>query len=167
MSRAALSALHAFVLAARLRNLSRAADQLHLTVSALSHQIRALEERLGRRLFQRGPRGVVPTDDGLRLLDAIGTHLDGIERALRAYECRRDGALTLSMMGTFASSWLMPRLPHFVAQHPELELNLQSSAAVVDFERDAIDAALRFGPGSWPGLRAEFLFEEWISPVAS
>jgi LysR family glycine cleavage system transcriptional activator len=75
--------------------------------------------------------------------------------------------LTLSVMGTFASSWLMPRLPRFVAKHPQLDLNLQSSPNVVDFNRDAVDAALRFGPGQWPGVTAELLFDEWISPVAS
>ena len=167
MSRIPLAALQAFVRIARTRNLSRAAEQQHLTVSALSHQMRALEERLGRRLLQRGPRGVSLTPDGAVLLDAVGAHFDGIEHALRNLSPRREDALTLSMLPSFASSWLLPRLPRFVAQHPQLEINLQSGAGLVDFERDAVDAALRYGPGQWPGVLAEHLFDEWVSPVAS
>jgi LysR family glycine cleavage system transcriptional activator len=167
MSRAPLVPLQAFVLVARLRNLSRAAEQMHLTVSALSHQIRALEERLDRRLFDRGPRGVKLTLEGEKLLEAVGAPLDAIERAMKPYRERRGDVLTLSMMATFASSWLLPRLPRFVALHPELELNLQSSIDLVDFERDGVDAAMRYGRGVWPGLRTEHLFDEWITPVAS
>ena len=92
---------------------------------------------------------------------------DGIEHALRNLSPRREDALTLSMLPSFASSWLLPRLPRFVAQHPQLEINLQSGAGLVDFERDAVDAALRYGPGQWPGVLAEHLFDEWVSPVAS
>jgi LysR family glycine cleavage system transcriptional activator len=167
MKRIPLASLQAFVQVARTRNLSRTAEQLHLTVSALSHQMRGLEERLGKRLLLRGPRGVSLTPDGTCLLENLAGHFDGIENAMRAFAQRRDDALTLSVMGTFASSWLMPRLPRFVAKHPQLDLNLQSSANVVDFNRDAVDAALRFGPGQWPGVTAELLFGEWISPVAS
>ena len=167
MDRASLYALQGFVAAARLRNLSRAAAELHLTVSALSHQLRGLEERLGRRLFERGPRGVSFTPDGERLYDRIAPHLDAIEQALRPYAARRDEVLTLSLMPSFASSWLVPRLPRFVAAHPQIEINLQSSTNLVDFAREPVDAALRFGPGSWPGVAAEHLFDDWITPTAS
>lgn len=167
MSRVSLAALQAFVLVARSSNLSRAAEQLHLSVSALSHQMRALEERLGKRLLLRGPRGVTLTPDGCALLESLGTHFDGIEQALRQLAQRREDALSVSMMASFATSWLVPRLPRFVAAHPQLQLNLQSSADLVDFGRESVDAALRFGAGQWPGLRAEHLFDEWISPVAS
>jgi predicted methyltransferase/DNA-binding transcriptional LysR family regulator len=167
MAKIPLTTVQAFVLAARARNLSRAATQLNVTVSALSHQIRSLEERLGQRLFVRGPRGVVPTLDGERLLAAVAQPLDAIEQALRPCRPRNDRSLTLSMLPTFASGWLVPRLPRFVALQPDLELNLQSGATLVDFDRDAVDAALRFGAGTWSGLEAEHLFDEWIAPVAS
>lgn len=167
MARAPLAALQAFVLAAQYRNLSRAAERLNLTVSALSHQIRALEQRLGQRLFDRGPRGVALTPDGERLLDAVASPLEAIERALAPVRTSREGALALSMMTTFASGWLVPRLPRFVERHPELELTLHSGVALVDFAREPVDAALRFGPGQWPGLTAVHLFDEWIAPVAS
>lgn len=167
MARPPLAALQAFVLAAQQRNLSRAALQLNLTVSALSHQIRALEQRLQQTLFVRGPRGVTLTDDGSRLLDAIESPLAAIERALQPPRQSREGALSISMLPTVASGWLVPRLPRFVARHPELELHLHSGAGLVDFAKEPIDAALRFGPGVWPGLEAIHLFHEWITPVAS
>ena len=168
MSRIPLHPLQGFLVAARQRNLSRAADALHLTVSALSHQIRALEERLDQRLFVRGPRGIVLTGDGERLYEAVASHFDAIERALRPGGSRRDDVLTVSLLPSLASSWLVPRLSEFLGRHPQLEINLQSSAALVDFEREtSVDAALRFGPGQWPGVTAVHLFDDWITPVAS
>ncbi|WP_257387413.1 LysR substrate-binding domain-containing protein [Tahibacter caeni] len=167
MARPPLASLQAFVLAAQQRNLSRAAQRLNLTVSALSHQIRALEQRLQQTLFVRGPRGVNLTEDGTRLLDAVEGPLAAIERALEPRPQCREGVLRISMMPTVASGWLVPRLPRFVAQHPELELHLHSGTGLVDFAKDPVDAALRFGPGVWPGLDAIHLFHEWITPVAS
>lgn len=167
MSRISLDLLQQFVVAARLGNLSRAAEQSHLTVSALSHQIRQLEQRVERKLFDRGPRGVQLTAEGRRLLEAVGHHFEGIDRAMASYRCRREEALTLSAIPGVMSSWLVPRLARLVAAHPELELNLQSSAELVDFERDPVDAALRYGMGTWNGVHSEHLFGEWIAPVAA
>lgn len=163
-----MHALQGFVAAARAGNLSRAAEAMHLTVSALSHQIKALEERMGCRLFVRGSRGISLTDDGKRLLDRIAPHLDAIELAMRPFAARRDNVLRLSLVPSMASAWLVPRLGAFLAQHPQLEISLQSSVALVDFARDAdVDAALRSGSGHWPGLIAEYLFDEALVPVAS
>ena len=168
MHRPPLHALQGFVATARLGNLSRAAESLHLTISALSHQIRGLEERLGQKLFVRQPRGVELTPDGQRLFDRVAEHLDAIEHALRPFGARRDDVLTLTLMPSFATSWLVPRLPAFLAAHPQLEVNLQSTVSVVDFERDTnIDAGLRYGPGQWPGLEAVHLFDDFLTPVAS
>lgn len=168
MGRPPLNALQGFVTAARMGNLTRAADALHLTVSALSHQIRSLEERLDQRLFERGPRGVTLTAEGSRLLARVGPQLDEIELALRPFAARHDDVLTLSMTPSMASVWLVPRLAGFLAAHPRLEINLQSQSGLVDFQRDTrVDAALRIGQGRWPGLIAEHLFDEWVAPVAS
>jgi len=167
MPRISLDLLQQFVSAARLGNLSRAAEQANLTVSALSHQIRQLEQRLERKLFDRGPRGVQLTAEGRRLLEAVGHHFEGIDRAMTSYRCRREEALTLSASPGVMSSWLVPRLARLVAAHPELELNLQSSSLLVDFERDPVDAAVRYGRGVWEGVESEHLFGEWIAPVAS
>ena len=167
MGKLPLGLLQQFVLVARLGNLSRAAAQANLTVSALSHQMRQLEERLELRLFQRGPRGVTLTVDGCSLLEAVGEHFDGIEHALSRYHQRRHDALTLSASPGIMSSWLVPRLPRLVAAHPDLELSLQSSSALVNFEREPVDVGLRYGRGNWPGLHSERLFGEWIAPVAA
>jgi LysR family glycine cleavage system transcriptional activator len=168
MNRPPLHALQGFVAAARNGNLSRTAESLHLTVSALSHQIRGLEERLGQRLFLRNARGVELTADGRQLYERIAPHFDAIEQALRPFRTRRDDVLTLTLMPSFASSWLVPRLPRFLAAHPQLEITLQSSVAVADFERDTrLDAGLRYGPGQWPGVEAVHLFDDWVTPTAS
>lgn len=167
MTRAPLNTLQTFVAAARAQNLTRAAEQLHLTVSALSHQIRQLEERIECKLFVRGPRGLKLTAVGQRLLDHIAPHLAAIEAALKPLCARDDHSLSLSAMPSMASSWLLPRLPRFVAAHPEVELNLDSSAELVDFADGRCDAALRYGMGEWPGLASELLIEEWLTPVAS
>jgi LysR family glycine cleavage system transcriptional activator len=162
-----MNALQTFVAAARAKNLTRAAERLHLTVSALSHQIRSLEERVDRRLFVRGPRGLKLTTDGQRLLDNVAPHLDAIEEAMKPLCARNDTALSLSAMPSMATSWLLPRLPAFVSRHPEIELNLDSSIELVDFADGRHDAALRYGVGEWPGLVVESLLEEWLTPVAS
>ena len=167
MTRVPPAWLQGFVVAARSGNLSRAAESLHVTVSALSHQVRQLEERMGRRLFVRGPRGVALTGEGQRLFDAVAPPLDALEQALARLRVPAHDVLTLSALGSMLSSWLVPRLPRFVQRHPELQLNLQSDVALVDFERDGVDAALRFGPGGWPGVQSLHLFDEWVVPVAA
>lgn len=167
MSKTPLFALQTFVAAAKAGNLTRAAAQQNLTVSALSHQIRNLEDRLGRRLFERNPRGIKLTGEGQRLLDAVGPHVDGIERALGKLRVRQQDTLNLSALPSLATSWLIPRLGHFSARHPEIQLSLASSISLVDFDTEPVDAALRFGPGGWPNVIAEKLFDDWITPVAS
>ena len=168
MNRAPLHALQGFLAAARLGNLSRAAESLHLTVSALSHQMRGLEERLGQQLFVRSSRGVCLTADGQRLLDRVAPHLDAINQAMQPFAARHDNRLTVSVTPSMASAWLVPRLGSFLAAHPQIEFSLQSSPQVVDFSRDLqVDAALRIGLGKWPDVIAEPLFDEWIVPMAS
>jgi LysR family glycine cleavage system transcriptional activator len=168
MSRPPLHALQGFVAAARSGNLTRAAESLHVTVSALSHQIRGLEERVGRRLFLRSARGVELTGDGQQLFDRVAVHFDALEHAVRPFGVRRDDVLTLSLMPSFAASWLVPRLPRFLAAHPQLEINLQSTSTLVDFDRDtSVDAAVRFGRGQYPGLQAVHLLDDWVTPTAS
>ncbi|MBD4834890.1 LysR family transcriptional regulator [Xanthomonas citri pv. citri] len=168
MSRPPLHALQGFVSAVRLGNLSRAAGAMHLTVSALSHQMRALEQRLGYPLLQRHARGVTATPQGQQLLDRIAPHLDAIAEAFEPFGARREDTLTLSLTPSMASAWLVPRLGEFLASHPTIEINLLSSERLVDFERQQqVDAAMRIGAGQWPGVIAEPLFDEWLVPMAS
>jgi LysR family glycine cleavage system transcriptional activator len=167
MSKIPLHSLPGFIAAARLGNLSRAAAALHLTVSALSHQMRGLEEQLHRKLFERTRRGLTLTDAGEQLFQSVAPHYDALELALRPERGRNEQSLVVSVMPSVASSWLMPRLGAFVAAHPDIELSVQSTTDLVDFDREAVDAAIRFGLGNWPALRTEPLFDEWVLPVAA
>ena len=168
MSRPPLHALQGFVAAVRHGNLTRAAESMHLTVSALSHQMRALEQRLGYPLLVRGARGVTATPDGERLIERIAPHLDAIAEALHPFAAPRGNVLSVSALPSMASAWLVPRLSGFLAAHPTIEINLQSTEAVADFVREPeIDAALRVGRGEWPGTIAEHLFDEWLVPMAN
>jgi LysR family glycine cleavage system transcriptional activator len=167
MSKVPLHALPGFIAAARLGNLSRAAASLHLTVSALSHQMRGLEDQLHKKLFERTRRGLKLTAAGDQLFQAVAPHYDALDLALRPDRERNAHSLVISVMPTVAASWLMPRLAGFVTAQPDIELSVQSTIDLVDFEREAVDAALRFGGGAWPGLRADHLFDEWIVPVAA
>lgn len=168
MSRVSLDLVEAFVAVARHGNLTRAAERMHVTVSALSHRMRQLEERLDMRLFTRGPRGVSLTLEGQRLFDVVSDPMADIHRALRHF-CTRtsDRKLTVSIVPLLANGWLVPRLPCFVGKHPQVNLNLQSSVALVNFEREPVDAALRLGRGGWRNVCSEHLLDEWVSPVAS
>lgn len=166
MSRIPMGLLEAFAAVARAGNLTRAAEAMHVTTSALSHRMRQLEERLEARVFVRGPRGVTLTVAGRRLFDAVNGPLADIDRALRGFRGGGDG-FTLSTVSLFANGWLVPRLPDFVARHPQIAVNLNSDVALVDFEREPVDAALRLGRGGWPDVHSEHLFAEWVTPVAS
>ncbi len=168
MSRAPLHALQSFVTAARMGNLSRAAESMHLTVSALSHQMRTLEQRLGYPLLQRHPRGVRPTPEGQRLLERIGPHLEAIAREVQPFAARRDDVLTLSVTPSMASAWLVPRLGQFFAAHPQVEISLLSNTRVVDFERELQSGrGPARGQGPVAGRDLEALFDEWLVPMAS
>ncbi|HET9693345.1 MAG TPA: LysR substrate-binding domain-containing protein [Steroidobacteraceae bacterium] len=162
-----LDLLDTFVAVAREGNLTRAAKARHLTVSALSHRLRQLEERLGQPLLVRGPRGVAPTPAGARLLEQVGPALETIARAVRGVRARARDGLTVSLMPSMASAWLIPRLPRLLAQQPQIGINLLSTWELVDFAREDVDCALRYGAGRWPGVTAEPLFDEYLSPVAS
>jgi LysR family glycine cleavage system transcriptional activator len=162
-----LDLLDTFVAVVRAGNLTRAAEARHLSVSALSHRLRQLEERLGQTLLTRGPRGVTPTPEGKRLFEQVAPALETISQAVRGMRGRARDGLTLSLMPSMASAWLVPRLPAFLARHPQIGVNILSTWELVDFAREDVDCALRFGPGRWPGVTAELLFDEFLSPVAS
>jgi len=168
MSKPALQWISGFMHTARSGNMTRAAEQLNVTVSALRHQMRRLEERMGRRLMERGPRGIQLTPDGQSLYVQLEPHYLAIEQLLSPQTGSHDDRLTLSALASMANAWLLPRLGEFVRLHPDIQFNLDSSSRMVDFDKEfQIDAAIRFGAGSWPGLQSHFLLEEWISPAAS
>src|SRR5450830_516308 len=163
-----LAALRAFEAAARHESFSRAAEEIHVTPGAISHQIRALEEELGLLLFIRNGKRIAITDSGQRFAAAIRKSLGEIATAAEALqEQNRQQRLVVSSPPSFASRWLAPRLWKFVDRHPGIEVVLQSSSHLNDLTRDGIDVGLRFGLGSYPGLKSEKILEEFYYPVAS
>jgi len=163
-----LNALRAFEAAARHLSFTRAAQELHVTQTAISHQIKGLEERLGLRLFRRLPRGLLLTEEAQRLLPPVRDAFDQIAAAVERLSAPGSGGrLTVSVLPSFAAKWLVPRLGRFRAAHPDLDLRISASSELVDFTRDDVDVGIRMGRGLYPGLRVERLFGESIVPVCS
>ena len=162
-----LSALRPFEAAARLESFSRAAEELHLTHGAVSHQVRALEEHLGAALFARHGKRVVLTAAGRTFAERVRGALDEIARAADALRKRREDRLTVSVLPSFASRWLMPRLIRFMDAHPQVEVNVIASTALTDFAKDDVVIAIRFGVGPWPPLACERFLDDEYFPVAS
>lgn len=163
-----MAALRAFETAAQLMSFKEAAAQLHRTPSAISHQIRGLEEELGTALFHREPHGLRLTDTGRRYFRDVHEALDALgEATARVREGGDEGSIVISLFPSFAVRWLIPRLNGFRQSHPEIEVELVSSVRPVDFDSGVIDAAIRFGAGDWAGLRCDPLMVEERFPVCS
>jgi len=163
-----LPALRMFEAAARLTSVSRAADELFVTHSAVSHQIRALEEHLGFALFQRQGRAVALTPAGAELLQAANTALRQLADTVASLKRRANpDRLSVSVMPSFAGRWLAPRIGAFIDSHPTAEVNVSSGNTLTDFSRDAVDVSIRWGPGGYTGVRAELLMEDMLFPVLS
>ena len=161
-----INALHAFESAARHLSITRAAEELNVTPSAVSHRISGLERRLGVALFHRDRRQLRLSDAGQALYPGLRDGFGRIAAALAELDgLRRRGVLTVSMLSTFASRWFIPRLPRFQREHPEIEVHISTTMRPVSFERDGVDAAVRHGGGAWPGLHAVRLLDEAIVPV--
>ena len=155
-----------FVAVAEHLQFTRAAEALGVTVSAASMQIQALEQYLGQPLFRRQGRLIELTDQGARLLPRIRQGLGALQDAIdEARSIQGRGPLRISMLGSFLMQWLMPRLPAFEALHPGIELRIETSVGLVDFRTSEVQAAIRLGGGSWPGLYSEKLMDEWLVPV--
>jgi LysR family glycine cleavage system transcriptional activator len=162
------AALRAFEAAARHQNFSRAADELHLTHGAISHQVRALEEELGRALFVRNGRQVSVTADGRAFAQVLGRAFADIGAAaelLRPGRARK--RLTISAVPSFAARWLAPRLGRFIDQHPDTEVVLHSVGQLQDLAREEVDVGLRYGHGHYPGLVVERLMGDSFYPAVS
>jgi len=163
-----LTALRAFEAAARHLSFTRAAAELHVTQTAISHQIRALEELLGVRLFRRLPRGLMLTDEAQRYLPAIRDAFDRIDAATEELAAvSASGALTVSVVPSFAAKWLVPRLGRFRVARPDVDLRISTSSHLVDFAREDVDLGIRMGRGNYPGLRVDRLFGEVLMPVCA
>ncbi len=160
-----LTALRSFEAAARLSSFKDAAEELHVTPTAVSHQIRQLESWLGRALFLRQPRGVALTEDGRRLFASLHGALLEIAQSLAALRPRPDaGCLTVTTTASFAALWLVPRIGRFYARHPDIAVRIDAGARVVDLEHDAsVDVAIRYGGGVPPGLHRHGGLDEYFA----
>jgi LysR family glycine cleavage system transcriptional activator len=163
-----LGTLRAFEAAARLESFSRAAEEIFVTHGAVSHQIRSLERALGTALFLRNGRRVSLTAEGRHFAERVRAALrDLAEAAQFVRRAERGRALTVSMLPSFAARWLLPRLNRFMERHPAIAVNIHTSLTLVDFQRDEVDLAIRFGRGNWPDLEAEKFLDDEFFPVAS
>jgi LysR family transcriptional regulator, glycine cleavage system transcriptional activator len=163
-----LSGLRAFEAAARHLSFTAAAHELHVTQTAISHQIRRLEEQLGRRLFERRNRSLTLTRDAEAYLPAVRGAFEDLRLATaRLQRSGNDDMLTVSTTASLAAKWLITRVAAFQDAHRGIEVRITTSSQLVDFRRDQVDMAVRYGRGSWPGLRAEWLMAEDIFPICS
>lgn len=165
-----LPALAAFEAAARHQNFAHAAEELHLTASAVSHHVRKLEARLGVSLFQRHARGVALTAEGRLLADGASSamaDLDSLLRELRGTPAREARVVRVTTLHSLTHGWLLPRLPEFHARHPDIRVVVDTEVALTRFDDGGPDLGIRHGPGHWPGLAARHLMDDTLFPVAS
>jgi LysR family transcriptional regulator of beta-lactamase len=163
-----LNALRAFEAAARHLSFTRAADELCVTQTAISHQVKGLEQRLGMPLFRRSNRGLTLTDEGLGLAPTLFEAFGAIDRLFEQFEAGglRE-VLTVSAVGTFVVGSLLERLPAFRAAHPFVDLRILTNNNKVDVVAEGLDYAIRFGDGAWHGCEAELICEAPMSPLCA
>ena len=163
-----LNALRAFEAAARHESFTKAADELAVTQGAVSHQVKALEEKLGLRLFTRERQRLVITNAGRSYLEVVRDAFDRLAVGTNQLLQRQTaGAMTVTTSPNFAAKWLVHRLGRFAEAHPDIDLRLSASLQHVDFVREDIDLAVRHGEGNWPGLHVTRLCSEQLFPVCS
>lgn len=163
-----ITTLTAFEAAARHMSFRRAADELHLTQGAVGQQVRQLEEQLGLSLFQRVRQRVVLTQAGMRYLEEVQRILHELGEATHQAMASGDmEILNIACVPTFATLWLVPRLPDFLARHPGINVNLVSRSAPFDFLKEPFDAAIHYGEPAWSGAVVTPLMPEDMVPVCS
>lgn len=161
-----LGAVRAFEAAARHMSFTKAAAELYVTQAAISHQVRQLEAWLGQQLFERKGHKVTITSTGKAYLGALSGIFDQLAIATEQARAPAQGPLRITVLPSFASCWLLPRLPNFHHSHPGIELRISSSLQQWPGDGE-FDAGIRSGLGKWPGLKAELLAHEYLSPLCS
>lgn len=165
---APLNALRAFEAAARHLSFSKAAEELHVTPAAISHQIKALEDYCGTSLFRRMTRALLLTDAGQAALPSLREGFDLLAGASALLaRPREDHVLTVSAAPSIAGKWLVTRLERFRMKEPAIDVRLDAANHLTDFDRDGVDLVIRYGGGNYPGLHVEPLFETNVVPVCS
>ena len=163
-----LNALRAFEAIARHLSFAKAADELHVTPAALSHQIRALEEQLGLPLFHRRTRAIELTDAGRLIYPGLHAGFESVRGAMAQLDRSRDGnVLVISATPGLVAKWLMPRLWRFLHAHPDIDARVSASLKIADFAAEGVDVAIRLSKENHPELYAERLFNDSVLPVCS
>jgi LysR family glycine cleavage system transcriptional activator len=163
-----LNGLRAFEAAARHLSFTQAASELNVTQTAISHQIKRLEQELGVRLFIRQNRALTLTPEASEYLPGVRAAFNDLRLATDRLLRREDGhVLTVSTLASLAAKWLLPRLSAFQEAHHGIDVRITTSTSLVDFQRDNVDAAIRYGRGQWAGLRADWLMADEVFPVCS
>jgi LysR family transcriptional regulator, glycine cleavage system transcriptional activator len=163
-----LNGLRAFEAAARHLSFTNAAAELNVTQTAISHQIRRLEQELGISLFVRQNRALALTPEARDYLPGVRAAFNDLRLATERLQRRdNDHVLTVSTLASLAAKWLLPRLSAFQEAHPGIDVRITTSTALVDFKSGDVDAAIRYGRGHWPGLRADWLTADQLFPVCS
>src|SRR6476660_5575291 len=163
-----LNGLRAFEAAARHLSFTQAASELNVTQTAISHQIKRLEQELGIRLFLRQNRALALTPEAKDYLPGVRAAFNDLRLATdRLLRRDNDHVLTVSTLASLAAKWLLPRLTAFQEEHHGIDVRITTSTNLVDFQRDNVDAAIRYGRGQWPGVRADWLMADELFPVCS
>jgi LysR family transcriptional regulator, glycine cleavage system transcriptional activator len=164
-----LNGLRAFEAAARNLSFAKAAEELHVTPAAVSYQIRALETRLGVKLFRRLNRAVVLTDAGAQMFPGVRSSFEGLNRTVARVgaSAASDRVVTATISPHMAAKWLVPRLTSFIDRHPDIDLRIAASNTVVDLATDRADVAIRYNLGDNAGLVAEKLMDEAVTPMCT
>lgn len=163
-----LNSLRAFEASARHRSFTRAADELSVTPAAISHQIKGLEEILGAKLFRRAKGTLMLTDEGQRLLPGVRKGFLAFNEAMENFALyHQTGPLNVALTPSFAAKWLIPRIEHFNARHPDIDIRITTTMELIDYERDGVDIGVRFGRGGYPDLEVELLLASEVTPVCS
>jgi LysR family glycine cleavage system transcriptional activator len=161
-----INGIRVFEAAARLSNFAKAASELNVTPAAVSQQIKKIENRLGVQLFERTGRKIKLTKVGSRFHSDVSDALTGLNEAVgRAKDWSFSDHISISTVGAFAARWLVPRLDHWRAANPDVDIRVSTSGQLVDFDRDQIDLAIRIGDGQYSGLFSVPLLPEIIIPL--
>lgn len=167
-ARLPLNSVRVFEAVATHGSFTAAGDALHVTTAAVSMQIKSLEDYLQVRLFRRSARKVQLTAEGEALLPFVRRGLDELELGFRTVKSgRSSGALVVSLLASYLQTWMLPRIDTFHAACPKIDLQFRTSTAIVDFAREDVHVAIRFGRGAWPRVHAEKILDEWLVPVCA
>lgn len=162
-----LNALRVFEAVARLGSFTRAGEEIGMTQTAVSYQIKLLEETIGEPLFLRRPRQISLTDTGMQLAPKVTEAFGMLNEAMAEARGDMQSMLTINSVGTFAANWLARRLGSFHLDHPNTAVRLDTSETMLDLAREGIDVGIRSGNGQWPGMHAELLLKTSFTPMLS